>query len=230
MKISAATLFNGGAGNDRASITIGELEQHEGGNGVDFVTPITFVLDPGDDVEIFGLTLRSIEAITFYSGDGDDEISGWIFDDYIDGKGGSDTLHGRDGDDQLYGGSGNDILDGGRGDDYLDGGEDIINGTKFDADTVDYSLHPFGLPIVVDLALGTGQVGLSSTPSENDYDTLVSIENIIGSSKNDIINGNDAANKLEGRDGNDTLLGGDGDDKLIGGEGNDLIQGGKGVA
>jgi Ca2+-binding RTX toxin-like protein len=218
---TAATTFDGGAGNDRAALQLGELEQHEGGDGVDFITPITFLLDPDDEITLFGVTLISIEAITLYSGKGDDKLTGWIFDDFFVGGGGTDHLHGRDGDDLLFGGSSNDILDGGRGNDLLDGGDDFdpIDGTRMDADTVDYSLYPFAYQVVVDLAAGTALVGT------DEYDTLVSIENVIGNIKDDLINGNDDANTLEGRDGNDTLLGGGGKDRLIGGEGDDLIQG-----
>jgi Ca2+-binding RTX toxin-like protein len=132
---SVATTFDGGAGHDRAAVTIGTLQQHEGDDGVDFHTPITFVLD--DNVTLFGLTLLNIEMITFYSGAGDDEITGGIYDDYIDGKGGDDFLHGRDGHDNLYGGTGNDTFDGGLGHDLFDGGDDFVGGSRAFTDTVD---------------------------------------------------------------------------------------------
>lgn len=66
----------------------------------------------------------------------------------------------------------------------------------------------------------------------------VTIENAIGSIKNDIIIGNDTNNfidggagndALDGGAGNDSLYGGDGDDTLDGGEGADLLYGGAGI-
>lgn len=54
------------------------------------------------------------------------------------------------------------------------------------------------------------------------------IENAKGGSNNDIITGNQIANKLLGFDGNDKIYGGDGNDDLRGGLGKDKIQGNKG--
>jgi Ca2+-binding RTX toxin-like protein len=58
-------------------------------------------------------------------------------------------------------------------------------------------------------------------------DVLFNIQNLIGSSKDDVLNGNDGNNVLHGGGfGNDTLVGGAGDDTLIGGQGNDTLSGG----
>lgn len=57
----------------------------------------------------------------------------------------------------------------------------------------------------------------------------VTIENAIGSSFGDNINGNDVANDIMGMDGNDTIFGFDGDDEIEGGNGNDYINGGDGT-
>ncbi|UTW56305.1 CHRD domain-containing protein [Kordiimonas sp. SCSIO 12610] len=55
-----------------------------------------------------------------------------------------------------------------------------------------------------------------------DTDTLVSIDNIIGSNDGDLITANGAAgNEINGLDGDDTILGGGGTDTLDGGAGND---------
>ena len=77
--------------------------------------------------------------------------------------------------------------------------------------------------------------------------TLTDIENVLGSEFNDLIAGNDGANRfyghggndtldgreesdyLSGEDGNDQLYGGTGTDKLFGGKGADLIVGGDGA-
>lgn len=55
------------------------------------------------------------------------------------------------------------------------------------------------------------------------------IENAIGGSGNDTINGNGLANLLKGNAGTDTLNGGAGDDTLDGGLGADVLDGGEGV-
>ena len=54
------------------------------------------------------------------------------------------------------------------------------------------------------------------------------IENAIGGSGNDLLNGNQAANVLTGSSGNDTLKGNAGNDMLKGGVGTDTVAGGTG--
>ncbi|MDZ8104460.1 MAG: M10 family metallopeptidase C-terminal domain-containing protein [Nostoc sp. DedQUE12a] len=56
----------------------------------------------------------------------------------------------------------------------------------------------------------------------------VTIENAIGSSYNDTINGNSSNNNLSGGSGNDTIYGNDGNDRVDGGSGGDYLRGGKG--
>ncbi len=57
----------------------------------------------------------------------------------------------------------------------------------------------------------------------------VTIENATSGSGNDVLTGNDAANRLDAGAGNDTLFGGAGDDILIGGAGMDSLNGGGGA-
>ncbi len=54
------------------------------------------------------------------------------------------------------------------------------------------------------------------------------LNNVIGTTGNDTLNGTNAADYLIGRAGNDTLNGGNGDDYLDGGAGNDTLNGGNG--
>jgi hypothetical protein len=56
----------------------------------------------------------------------------------------------------------------------------------------------------------------------------IGIENVVGTSFDDIIIGDDLANRLEGHGGHDILVGRGGDDRLLGGEGSDLLIGGGG--
>jgi Ca2+-binding RTX toxin-like protein len=58
-------------------------------------------------------------------------------------------------------------------------------------------------------------------------DTLFSIENLWGSSYNDILRGNSEANTLKGDDGNDVLYGEAGRDLIGAGGGNDTLFGGQ---
>lgn len=144
-------------------------------------------------------------------------INGTSGNDKLVGTSRDDSIYGLLGDDALHGGDGNDLLDGGEGNDALDGGSN--NGGKFGGDTADYSKATNA--VIVDLFAGTATGGAGD-------DTLINIENIIGSAFSDTLIGDDFnANELYGGKGDDTLLGGEGDDILTGGLGNDFLDGGK---
>jgi Ca2+-binding RTX toxin-like protein len=104
---------------------------------------------------------------------------------------GNDTFNGGGGDDHLYGQDGNDMLKGGAGVDSLDGGTG--------EDTASYVGSPSA--VTVNLTSGTGSGGAA------EFDTLVNIEDLLGSSFGDSLTGNAGANVIDGRDGNDTLNG-----------------------
>ena len=138
--------------------------------------------------------------------------------DYFSGRGGDDILDGGNDGDILYGEDGNDTIIGGAGQDYLDGGAGI--------DTVVYADSSAG--VTIDLMNGTaiggdgdGPVQIVGRGSVIRHDILVGFENVIGSSYDDTIIGNDLANDLRGGAGNDTLTGGGGADILNGGAGSD---------
>jgi Ca2+-binding RTX toxin-like protein len=129
--------------------------------------------------------------------------------DYLDGVTNyADTIIGNAGADIIRAGGGDDWVKGGGGADLLDGGSGI--------DTATYEDSNAG----VDVSLASGQ-GFGGTAQG---DTLVSIENLYGSSYDDTLHGNNVANVLTGGAGNDTLKGGGGADTMDGGLGNDWIQ------
>lgn len=147
----------------------------------------------------------------------DDHLTGDAGDNGIDGSGGSDVLVGRGGSDHLYGegpystgAAGADVLDGGPGDDTLNGG-----GGR---DTARYASAP-----------GRVVVSLATTDPQNTVsagvDTLISIENLIGSRYGDKLTGNAGRNDISGGAGNDTIIGGGGPDRLDGGLGANHING-----
>ncbi len=100
----------------------------------------------------------------------------------------------------LYAGAGNNSLDGGTG-----------------TDTVSYVYAAAG--VTVSLA-----TSLAQTTGGSGSDTLLNIENLVGSNANDSLTGNSGANNLSGGAGNDLLSGGLGNDLLTGGLGSDIIR------
>lgn len=110
-------------------------------------------------------------------------------------------LIGTDSDDHLYSTKGNDVIDGGLG-----------------YDVVDYSGS--SKSVKVNLAAGTA--------SGQGNDTLLYIEDVIGSKRSDSLVGDGYGNILDGGAGNDHLVGNGGDDELVGGAGNDKLTAGSG--
>ncbi len=123
-------------------------------------------------------------------GVGDDHITGNIIDNDLVGNAGDDTLLGGPGNDTLHGGPGRDILDGHTG-----------------SDTADYSDSPVGIDVNLDT--GTARGGDAAG------DTLISIENLSGSSYRDTFTGDANDNILEGGSGADRLDGGPGQDTAV---------------
>jgi Ca2+-binding RTX toxin-like protein len=146
----------------------------------------------------------------FRGGDGNDTIIGGSLNDTIWGDNGTDILKGGAGNDRLLGGGSADTLDGGAGNDYLDGGSNN--------DTADYTTAAAAVTINLGIGTATGE----------GTDTLVSVENAIGSAFDDVITGSSVANVLTGGAGNDTVNGGSGNDTLTGGTGIDALSGNDG--
>lgn len=128
---------------------------------------------------------------------------------WLDGiTNGNDTIIGNAGADFIYAGGGNDLISGGGGADRIDGEEGR------DAASYTESLHG----VEVDLTTGKGKGGTA------EGDTLISIEDLIGSAYNDTLIGNWQNNQLIGGDGSDILKGGGGFDILAGGRGTDVLE------
>jgi Ca2+-binding RTX toxin-like protein len=143
------------------------------------------------------------------------------------GGGGTDTLLLIEGlvgsafNDALIGTAGDNVLIGGGGDDLLIG---FLGANTFDgsagSDTVSYASVRFGAD--VDLAIGGPQITHADSFGVVASDTLVGIENLIGSeSWGDTLKGDSGANRLMGGGGWDVLMGRGGDDILDGGSATD---------
>ena len=130
----------------------------------------------------------------------------------------------------ILGGAGNDTLTGDADANYFMGraGNDRIDG-KGGIDIVDYSYVAdpgTGLSVTMN-ASGTFIVALT-VGGVLETDTLINIEGIIGTGRDDTLTGDSLSNLLSGGGGNDSIIGGAGNDTLSGGAGNDIFDGGDG--
>lgn len=211
-------VFQGGGGDD---VMIGGLggDILQGGDGSDTAS---YAFATG------GMEVFLFDGLSGYSNgpDGHDtlidveNVTGSQFDDDIAGNSLANVLRGLGGHDFITGGSGDDVIDGGDGRDQA-------------------SYHDAGDGVNASLTAGTASGAAGN-------DTLVSIEDLSGSSfddhligdgeinslnglaGNDMLEGLGGHDALRGRQGNDTLRGGDGDDFLDGGQGDDVIDGSDG--
>jgi serralysin len=124
-----------------------------------------------------------------------------------------DWLIGTNGSDYVKGFGGNDVLKGGGGADTLDGG--------MGKDTASYLDSIWW--VEVNLDTGRGWSGSAQG------DVLINIENVVGSTYGDRLEGDIYGNTLSGMDGGDTLIGGGGADILQGGPDTDQMTGGAGA-
>ena len=125
--------------------------------------------------------IGSAEIDIVHGWDLDDKIYLGASDDLGYGDDGNDYIHGAEGRDIVFGGNGNDFLWGGDGDDILVGeaGGDVLNGGE-GFDTASYETSVSG--VTIDLTTGVAIGGHAQG------DQLISIEHVIGSSYNDVIN------------------------------------------
>ncbi len=123
----------------------------------------------------------------------------------------------------LSGGPGNDILDAtdgdlGPGSDQVqgDGGDDQLIGDS-SADAVLYIFSPTAVVVHLETSPRTA-VGEGN-------DLIVGIDNVFGSSQDDVLFGHGLSNVLFGMGGNDEIHGGDSQDLIDGGDGDDVLHG-----
>lgn len=128
--------------------------------------------------------------------------------DYLYGDSQRNILRGEGGDDDLEGGAGNDQLIGGAGRDILigDEGADELRG---DAGTDFVMYYRSEQAVTINLATGKGSGG------DAEGDRFFSVEAVQGSSYDDTIIGNGAANLIRGVGGADMLTGGGGADRFF---------------
>ncbi|WP_263405631.1 calcium-binding protein [Chitinimonas arctica] len=137
---------------------------------------------------------------TIYGLGGNDTLSGDDGDDRLNGGDGDDNLRGGNGNDQLFGEAGNDLLDGGGGDNTLTGGlghdfyivsngrEVIVENANEGSDTVVTGVtHTLGANLE-NLTLAPGTAAINGT----------------GNALNNVLTGNNGANRLDGGLGSDT--------------------------
>ncbi|HEY2071489.1 MAG TPA: calcium-binding protein [Rhizomicrobium sp.] len=166
------------------------------------LTTVDATVASGQALQVIGTSLHAGENLTF---NGAAETNG----DFL--------IYGGAGNDHLVGGAGDDFFRGGAGDDYIDGGAGKNRAT--------FSDHAAGVTVSL-LQEGHAQ----NTGDGND--TLINIQDLSGTSGNDVLTGDNNANWLWGEGGNDTISGGGGNDLIQVGElatgviGTDVADGG----
>ena len=206
-----------GVGNDSVYGSAGN-DYYDGGDGYDYVgysdalagVLIELTLTTGQvrSLKPNDAAFVGVDTITNF-----EYVGGSKFDDRIIGDAASTRFWGAEGNDELLGGGGDDELLGGLGNDILDGGDGF--------DIAWYAGVVAG--VTVSLAI----TGPQNTG--HGIDTLISIEGVTGSYYDDVLTGNDQANRLFGEPGNDRITGGGGDDIIEGGPGIDVLTGGSGA-
>ena len=216
-----------------------------------YISAASYTGNPGtDNSGAYAIAVEEIEAVTVIDGtitgtSRGNNLTGTDAVETILGLGGNDYLYGRGGDDELDGGPGNDTLIGGAG-------ADRLTGAAGD-DTASYAGSPAGVTVRLHDPVPRGgdaqgdTFGGTVTFTYTDNGNRVEVElpdiiNLRGSDHDDVLAGDQRANRLSGGNGNDTLYGGPGgddtnrddldggpgDDRLFGGPGDDALYGGEG--
>jgi Ca2+-binding RTX toxin-like protein len=221
-------VLTGGAGDDQLTGGAGD-DRLDGGDGVDYASYFSAAAGVTVDLSL------SIAQDTGGAGVdtllGIERLAGSAFGDTLIGNDADNRVWAQDGDDLVYGGLGDDVLRGEGGNDTLDGGagdDTLIGGAG--TDTASYAREAAGVTVTLSTLPIAYAPGIAVTT-----DTLIAIENIVGTAFADALKGDDGANVLTGglgadwlwgEGGDDALAGGAGQDSLIGGLGDDLLDGG----
>jgi Ca2+-binding RTX toxin-like protein len=209
---AGADVLIGGNDNDTYIVdNAGDVIQEFPGSGID-----TLQAKISIDLALYkNAGLDVIENVTLI-GAGTLSATGNALDNQLMGGSGANKLIGNDGNDTLDGGLGGDSMVGGIGNDtyIVDNAADKVDETGgTGTDTV--------------LSSVTFNFTANGTTVKGDFENLTltgtGAVNGTGNAFNNIIHGNDGANKLDGGLGNDTLTGGLGNDTVTGGGGNDQI-------
>lgn len=220
--------LDGGPGDDRIEGGIASFETS--------ASPVTVETEAGSAAGDGSDELVGVRGVS--GSPHGDTITGSARDEWISGSDGADTLYGAAGNDNVFGGKGEDVVWGNRGHDVLwdvvmcvdrpcegdEAADEFDGGPGLDR----LSYEGYHASVVVDLAAGTGAAA----------DTVVEVEDLFGTSFDDVLLGDEGQNtinggysgsdRLEGRGSDDVLLAyDDGDDTLDGGTGTDVCDGGE---
>lgn len=177
--------------------------------------------------DVFEASLPDGVGFVELGGAGEDSLSGTIGEDIlVDGEGDErDVLAAGPGDDALTHNGGADILDGGEGSDLFlsvsicDG--ETISGGAAGANDRDNASWARLRGIGVDARIDQGRVGETGSGDEPqcgagaNFDGLLGIEDLEGSSQSDVLYGDEGANQLFGHKGEDSYRALGGNDNLL---------------
>ncbi|MDH6168921.1 Ca2+-binding RTX toxin-like protein [Variovorax boronicumulans] len=195
---AGANVLSGGAGDDTLQGAAGN-DMLDGAAGADAMSG-----GIGDDVYNVD---NSADVVTELTNEGADTVRATI--SYTLGANAENLLINTTAAVNATGNALNNVL-------TIGAGNNVVNGLG-GVDTASYSYATSA--VTVNLAITTAQATGGSGS-----DTLLGVENLIGSAFNDTLTGNTASNVLDGGAGNDTLIGGAGTDTLTGGAGNDIYR------
>ncbi len=201
---------------------IGGNDTLEGRGGAD-----TLDGGSGSDTATYESSARAVDVdlVRTVQTGGDAQGDSLVSIENLTGSRFADALRGDDIDNIFNGGFGNDTIDGRLGFDTLD----LV------------AWNTTGLVIAPQVTVQLSDLGDGTATRANfvgfdrggfqiaETDTLLSIENVLGTNNADRITGNSASNQIEGNEGRDTLDGGAGADTLAGGAGADQMTGGAGA-